>query len=239
MKKIILGLVLTVAWTIISLYGYFDLTNRIDNVSRQMYKIKEYQDGVKIYLNTLSDNYVSVSDYVDFNEENLNQEINNINNQIIEIRKNLYELDNLILNNDDFIFDELENIREEVLGVNAGLGVLTGTHVMGLPEEEAILNDEPVIPILLEETPEPIIYSCPKLDRSVNFGDYITNIDFNRSVSAVVGYDIVVGSIENIQVIEGKASSKLLRAITKYLNDAISTTDITVTDCYIPFKVEV
>ena len=239
MKKIILGLVLTVAWTIISLYGYFDLTNRIDNVSRQMYKIKEYQDGVKIYLNTLSDNYVSVSDYVDFNEENLNQEINNINNQIIEIRKNLYELDNLILNNDDFIFDELENIREEVLGVNAGLGVLTGTHVMGLPEEEAILNDEPVIPILLEETPEPIIYSCPKLDRSVNFGDYITNIDFSRSVSAVVGYDIVLGSIENIQVIEGKASSKLLRAITKYLNDPISTTDITVTDCYIPFKVEV
>lgn len=239
MKKIILGLVLTVAWTIISLYGYFDLTNKIDTVSRQMYKIKEYQDGVKIYLNTLSDNYVSVSDYVDFNEENLNQEINNINNQIIEIRKNLYELDNLILNNDDFIFDELENIREEVLGVNAGLGVLTGTHVMGLPEEEAILNDEPVIPILLEETPEPIIYSCPKLDRSVNFGDYITNIDFSRSVSAVVGYDIVLGSIENIQVIEGKASSKLLRAITKYLNDAISTTDITVTDCYIPFKVEV
>ena len=239
MKKIILGLVLTVAWTIISLYGYFDLTNKIDTVSRQMYKIKENQDGVKIYLNTLSDNYVSVSDYVDFNEENLNQEINNINNQIIEIRKNLYELDNLILNNDDFIFDELENIREEVLGVNAGLGVLTGTHVMGLPEEEAILNDEPVIPILLEETPEPIIYSCPKLDRSVNFGDYITNIDFSRSVSAVVGYDIVLGSIENIQVIEGKASSKLLRAITKYLNDAISTTDITVTDCYIPFKVEV
>ena len=239
MKKIILGLVLTVAWTIISLYGYFDLTNKIDTVSRQMYKIKEYQDGVKIYLNTLSDNYVSVSDYVDFNEENLNQEINNINNQIIEIRKNLYELDNLILNNDDFIFDELENIREEVLGVNAGLGVLTGTHVMGLPEEEAILNDEPVIPILLEETPEPIIYSCPKLDRSVNFGDYITNIDFSRSVSAVVGYDIVLGSIENIQVIEGKASSKLLRAITKYLNDAIPTTDITVTDCYIPFKVEV
>jgi hypothetical protein len=187
----------------------------------------------------LSDNYVSVSDYVDFNEENLNQEINNINNQIIEIRKNLYELDNLILSNDDFIFDELENIREEVLGVNAGLGVLTGTHVTGLPEEEAILNDEPVIPVLLEETPEPIIYSCPKLDRSVNFGDYITNIDFNRSVSAVVGYDIVVGSIENIQVIEGKASSKLLRAITKYLNDAIPTTDITVTDCYIPFKVEV
>ena len=138
-----------------------------------------------------------------------------------------------------FIFDELKNIREEVLGVNAGLGVLTGTHVMGLPEEEAILNDEPVIPILLEETPEPIIYSCPKLDRSVNFGDYITNIDFSRSVSAVVGYDIVLGSIENIQVIEGKASSKLLRAITKYLNDAISTTDITVTDCYIPFKVEV
>ena len=239
MKKIILGLVLTVAWTIISLYGYFDLTNRIDNVSRQMYKIKEYQDGVKIYLNTLSDNYVSVSDYVDFNKENLNQEINNINNQIIELRKNLYELDNLILSNDDFIFDELENIREEVLGVNAGLGVLTGTHVMGLPEEEAILNDEPVIPILLEETPEPIIYSCPKLDRSVNFGDYITNIDFSRSVSAVIGYDIVVGSIENIQVIEGKASSKLLRAITKYLNDAIPTTDITVTDCYIPFKVEV
>ena len=239
MKKIILGLVLTVAWTIISLYGYFDLTNKIDTVSRQMYKIKEYQDGVKIYLNTLSDNYVSVSDYVDFNEENLNQEINNINNQIIEIRKNLYELDNLILSNDDFIFDELKNIREEVLGVNAGLGVLTGTHVMGLPEEEAILNDEPVIPILLEETPEPIIYSCPKLDRSVNFGDYITNIDFSRSVSAVVGYDIVLGSIENIQVIEGKASSKLLRAITKYLNDAISTTDITVTDCYIPFKVEV
>ena len=195
MKKIILGLVLTVAWTIISLYGYFDLTNRIDNVSRQMYKIKEYQDGVKIYLNTLSDNYVSVSDYVDFNKENLNQEINNINNQIIELRKNLYELDNLILSNDDFIFDELENIREEVLGVNAGLGVLTGTHVMGLPEEEAILNDEPVIPVLLEETPEPIIYSCPKLDRSVNFGDYITNIDFSRSVSAVVGYDIVLGSI--------------------------------------------
>jgi hypothetical protein len=232
MKKIILGLVLTVAWTIISLYGYFDLTNKIDTVSRQMYKIKEYQDGVKIYLNTLSEDSMAVSNYVDFNQEMLNIEINKINN-------NLKDLNNLILNNNDFIYQEIDNLKEEFVGVNAGLGVLTGTHVTGLPEEEIIFNDEPVIPVLLEETPEPIIYSCPKLDRSVNFGDYITDIGFNRSVSAVVGYDIVVGSIENIQVIEGKASSKLLRAITRYLNDAIPTTDITVTDCYIPFKVEV
>ena len=163
MKKIILGLVLTVAWTIISLYGYFDLTNKIDTVSRQMYKIKEYQDGVKIYLNSLSEDSMAVSNYVDFNQEMLNIEINKINN-------NLKDLNNLILNNNDFIYQEIDNLKEEFVGVNAGLGVLTGTHVTGLPEEEIIFNDEPVIPVLLEETPEPIIYSCPKLDRSVNFG---------------------------------------------------------------------
>ena len=47
MKKIILISVVTLAWTIISLYGYSNLNNKIDTVSRQMYKIKEYQDGVK------------------------------------------------------------------------------------------------------------------------------------------------------------------------------------------------
>tara|TARA_R110002012_G_scaffold285375_2_gene476520 strand:+ start:1590 stop:2312 length:723 start_codon:yes stop_codon:yes gene_type:complete len=232
MKKIILGLILTMAWTLISLYGYIDLTNKIDTVSRQMYKIKEYQDGVKLYLNNLSEDSMAINNYVDYNQDMLNMEINKINN-------NLKDLNTLINNNNNSMYKEIENLKEDFVGVNAGLGVLTGTHVIGLPEEDIIPVDEPIIPVVIEEIPEPVIYSCPKLNRSVNFGDYITNIDFNRSVSAVIGYDIIVGSIENIQVIEGKASSKLIKAITKYLNDAIPTTDMTVTDCYIPFKIEV
>tara|TARA_Y100000592_G_scaffold49136_1_gene77735 strand:- start:964 stop:1683 length:720 start_codon:yes stop_codon:yes gene_type:complete len=239
MKKIILISVVTLAWTIISLYGYSNLNNKIDTVSRQMYKIKEYQDGVKLYLNVLSENYDTVSNYIDYKENNLNEEITNINNKIIEINKNLINLDNLILSKDDFIIEEIENLKENVIGVNAGLGVLTGRHITGVPEEELIPVDVAEIDAEVVETVEPVVYTCPKLNRSVNFGDYISDISFSRDVSTVISYDIELGSINNVQVIEGRAGSKLLRAITRYLTDAVDTDDITITACQVPFKINV
>ena len=83
------------------------------------------------------------------------------------------------------------------------------------------------------------MYTCPKLSRSVNFADYIDKISFTRTVNVVIGYDILDGELSNVRVVEGKANSKLLRAINRYLVDAITMSDATVTNCSTPFTIEV
>ena len=161
-----------------------------------------------------------------------------MNEKFDDVHIELGQLDDLITN-DDFLFNEIENIKQEYEGVNAGLGVLTGYHVMGEVMEEVM--EEPVE--IAVDIPEPIVYTCPKLDRSVDFTDYIENINFTRAVNIVVSYDIVDGVLTNVRTTEGKANSKLLRAITKYLSVSVPTTNnsvpMNIQDCSIPFKIEV
>ena len=235
-KNIVMGFVLTVVWGTVSFIGYVDITDRMDSVSRQMYAIKNKQEEVSLKVSALANDYLSLSDYIVYFEGVLNEKFDDVS----------YELSQLdeLMTNDDFLFEEINNIKEEYAGVNAGLGVLTGYHVVGgEPVEEVIEETIEVITEVFEaevlDIPEPIVYTCPKLSRSVNFADYIDKISFTRTVNVVIGYDILDGELSNVRVIEGKANSKLLRAINRYLADAIPMSDATITNCSTPFTIEV
>ena len=235
-KNIVMGFVLTVVWGTVSFIGYVDITDRMDSVSRQMYAIKNKQEEVSLKVSALANDYLSLSDYIVYFEGVLNEKFDDVS----------YELSQLdeLMTNDDFLFEEINNIKEEYAGVNAGLGVLTGYHVVGgEPVEEVIEETIEVITEVFEaevlDIPEPIVYTCPKLSRSVNFADYIDKISFTRTVNVVIGYDILDGELSNVRIVEGKANSKLLRAINRYLADAIPMSDATVTNCSTPFTIEV
>ena len=235
-KNIVMGFVLTVVWGTVSFIGYVDITDRMDSVSRQMYAIKNKQEEVSLKVSALANDYLSLSDYIVYFEGVLNEKFDDVSYE-------LSQLDELVTN-DDFLFEEINNIKEEYAGVNAGLGVLTGYHVVGgEPVEEVIEETIEVITEVFEaevlDIPEPIVYTCPKLSRSVNFADYIDKISFTRTVNVVIGYDILDGELSNVRIVEGKANSKLLRAINRYLADAIPMSDATVTNCSTPFTIEV
>jgi hypothetical protein len=83
----------------------------------------------------------------------------------------------------------------------------------------------------------PIKHPCPQPDSSVNFGKYISKLNFNKSTAFVVSFDVQDGAVKNVSY-STNVYSKLNRAVTKYLDKAISTEN-NVTNCSIPFKIEV
>ena len=235
MREVLLKIIIVVGLCMLTLIGYDNITERIDNVNVKVNSLQENQININNKINSISNDYLSLSDYIVYFERILNEKFDDVH---IE----LSQLDDLITN-DDFLFNEIENIKQEYEGVNAGLGVLTGYHVMGEHMEEVMeeVMEEPVE--IAVDIPEPIVYTCPKLDRSVDFTDYIENINFTRAVNLVVSYDIVDGVLTNVRTTEGKANSKLLRAITKYLGISVPTTNnsvpMNIQNCSIPFKIEV
>tara|TARA_R100000329_G_scaffold144776_1_gene129792 strand:+ start:16 stop:735 length:720 start_codon:yes stop_codon:yes gene_type:complete len=239
MREALLKIIIVVGLSMLTLIGYDNITERIDNVNVKVNSLQENQININNKINSINSDYLSLSDYIVYFEKILNEKFDDVH---IE----LSQLDDLITN-DDFLFNEIENIKQEYEGVNAGLGVLTGYHVMGehmgehMGEVMEEVVEEPVE--IAVDIPEPIVYTCPKLDRSVDFTDYIENINFTRAVNIVVSYDIVDGVLTNVRTTEGKANSKLLRAITKYLSVSVPTTNnsvpMNIQDCSIPFKIEV
>ena len=110
----------------------------------------------------------------------------------------------------------------EELGVNAGLGVLTGTHVTGQPE------------IL----PEPELMTCPKVRSDKPYGDYIENITIKRTLKFTVIYDLFEGNVVNVQY-EGKVPNKVKQATLNYVMDLEFDNPITMTGCTLPFTINI
>lgn len=198
---------------------------------------------------------VSLTKAVDYNKSaftsirNLNEEINELNNITHYLQQDntrlsydLENLHNLLLDNKTIYEEQLQRITDNLILIEdqtekqieqedtatGGFGVLTGQHVLPIyneEEEQDLLNK-----------------SCPKIDRSVNLGNYISNITFNRDVKVVLNYNITRGVVENVRVIEGRATSKLLSVLTNYLQDAIPQdkhSDTVAINCMLPIKIEV
>ena len=106
------------------------------------------------------------------------------------------------------------------LGVNAGFGVLTGTHVTGQPEI----------------VPEPII--CPKVSSPRPYGYYIDNITIKRSLKFTVIYDLFEGNITDVRY-EGKIPNKVKQATFNYVMDLEFDNPVTMTGCTLPFTINV
>jgi len=154
----------------------------------------------------------------------------------------LETLNDLLIDNQTVYEEELKKITENVVlredqievedslesTATGGFGVLTGQHVLPIYEEE--------------ELQDPIETTCPRVDRNVNLGNYISNITFRRDVKVVLNYEVIKGVVETVRVVEGRASSKLITALTNYLQDAIPEEkhiNTIAENCMLPIKIEV
>ena len=228
----------------LSSYTIISNDNEMDNLSRQMYKIKQEQSEVGTKIDVLFDNYSAINNALSFYESNTDMDIAQMR-EALAMLDELSSTDDMLLDRLEVIYDRQEEQGQELLDVReeysatGGFGVLTGGLFSGKtvkPEPIAVPEEiipEPIVELVPEPTVEPIVYSCPRPDRSVDFGKYISKIVFNRDLRFKVSYDIQDNMVINI-VFSKKINSK----VTKYLDNAIDTTNNT-TNCSIPFAIEV
>jgi len=154
----------------------------------------------------------------------LSNRLDNMEETNAEIYRILSDLDER-LNAQPLIEPEIvEPEPTEELGVNAGLGVLTGTQVLGQPE------------IIPEPEPEPVV--CPKVKSAKPYGDYIENIIIKRTLKFTVIYDLFNGNVVNVQY-DGKIPNKVKQATLNYVMDLEFDNPVTITGCTLPFTINI
>lgn len=188
--------------------SFLSLSEEFESVNRNADLIQSTRES---YRNSL----VELSNRLD-NMEETNTEIYRILNDLDER-----------LNAQPVIEPEIvEPEPTEELGVNAGLGVLTGTQVLGQPE----IIPEP------EPEPEPVV--CPKVKSAKPYGDYIENLIIKRTLKFTVIYDLFNGNVVNVQY-DGKIPNKVKQATLNYVMDLEFDNPVTMTGCTLPFTINI
>ena len=186
--------------------SFLSLSEEFQSVGRQAELIESTRES---YRNSL----VELSNRLDSMDET-NSEIYRILNELDE-RLNKPPVATVVIEK------YIEPEPKEELGVNAGLGVLTGTQIVGHPE-----------------TIEPEAISCPKPKATRSFDSYLSRITINRKISFTVIYDVVSGQSTNTRY-DGAVPSKLKRAVDKYISELEFPGEITVQGCTLPFTINI
>ena len=185
--------------------SFLSLSEEFESVGRTADLIEATRDS---YRNSL----VELSDRVSLMEET-NSEIYRILNDLDE-RLNKPPVATVVIEK----YIEPEPLPD--LGVNAGFGVLTGTHVTGEPE---------IVPELIV---------CPKVISPRPYGDYIENITIKRSLKFTVIYDLFEGNITDVRY-DGKIPNKVRQATFNYVMDLEFDNPVTMTGCTLPFTINI
>jgi hypothetical protein len=186
--------------------SFLSLSEEFESVNRNADLIQSTRES---YRNSL----VELSDRVSLMEET--------NSEIYRILNDLDER----LTSEPIVEPEIvEPEPTEELGVNAGLGVLTGTQVVGQPE-------------ILPE-PEPELMTCPKVKSVKPYSDYIENITIKRTLKFTVIYDLFEGNVVNVQY-DGKLPNNVKQATLNYVMDLEFDNPITITGCTLPFTINI
>jgi hypothetical protein len=185
--------------------SFLSLSEEFESVGRTADLIESTRES---YRNSL----VELSDRLDAMDET-NSEIYRILNDL-DKRLNKPPVATVVIEK----YTEPEPLPD--LGVNAGFGVLTGTHVIGEPEI----------------VPEPIV--CPKVISPKPYGDYIENITIKRSLKFTVIYDLFEGNITDVRY-DGKIPNKVRQATFNYVMDLEFDNPVTMTGCTLPFTINI
>lgn len=226
--KIIFGAVMIAM--MVAMVGSVNIT--VDNISENKAGLTRLN---KSFL-SLSEEFESVNrnaDLIQSTRESyrnslveLSNRLDNMEETNAEIYRILSDLDER-LNAQPLIEPEIvEPEPTEEVGVNAGLGVLTGTQVLGQPE------------IIPEPEPEPEAVVCPKVKSAKPYGDYIENIIIKRTLKFTVIYDLFNGNVVNVQY-DGKIPNKVKQATLNYVMDLEFDNPITITGCTLPFTINI
>ena len=181
--------------------SFLSLNEEFDSVNSNAELIQATRES---YRNSL----VGLSDRLDAMDET--------NSEIYRILKELDEQ----LNAEVVVEPEtVEPEPVEDLGVNAGLGVLTGTHVTAQPE-----------PVILAV--------CPKVSSPKPYGDYIQRINIKRNLKFTVIYDLFEGNVINVQY-DGRVPSNVKTATFNYVMDLTFDKPTTINGCTLPFTINI
>ena len=203
------------------------------NKNAAMAQMSELEQRFKtntIKLDMTSDNYNVLSGALDDHENTLRRYQETLSTTLTIHDQSLTTLDKALMN-DIILSEEVVRLSDQLTEQDQKISEVKelATAVV-LPEPIAVLP-EPVV------KRAPIKHPCPQPDSSVNFGKYISKLNFNKSTAFVVSFDVQDGAVKNVSY-STTVYSKLNRAVTKYLDKAISTEN-NVTNCSIPFKIEV
>jgi hypothetical protein len=191
--------------------SFLSLSEEFESVNKNADLIQSTRES---YRNSLID----LSDRLDAMDET-NSEIYRILNDLDE-RLNKPPVATVVIEKylGDYIEPEPEPTEE--LGVNAGLGVLTGTHVTGQPEI----------------VPEDIV--CPKVTSPKPYGSYIDNITIKRTLKFTVIYDLFQGNVTDVRY-DGFIPNKVKQATFNYVMDLEFDNPVTITGCTLPFTINI
>ena len=244
-QTIMIGM-LVVGTFALSCYTVISNDNEMKNLSRQMYKLKQEQSAVANKIDALFDNYSAIDNALSFYEADTNMNLEQIRETLLVLDE-LGTTDTMLMSRLEVIHErqeaqiqELSEVRQEY-SATGGFGVLTGEIVLGkVPEPvevPVVVVEEPEPEVIEEPVVEPIVYSCPRPDRSVDFGSFINKISFSRDTRFSVAFDIQNQEIVNVEFSK-RLNSKLTKAVVKYLDKSL-TKDNDVKDCSLPFAIEV
>ena len=189
--------------------SFLSLSEEFESVGRTADLIESTRES---YRNSL----VGLSDRLDAMEET-NSEIYRILNDLDE-RLNKPPVATVVIEK----YVEPEPLPD--LGVNAGFGVLTGTHITGEPE-------------ILPE-PEPELMTCPKVRSPRPYSYYIENITIKRTLKFTVIYDLFEGNVVDVQY-DGKVPNKVKQATLNYVMDLEFDSPVTIVGCTLPITINI
>ena len=231
-----------------------------------VYALKQEQLEATNKINNLFDSYNSIDESLTYYDAGIVMNMEKIDNNLSFVNK-LSITDTRIIEQLKSLRYMQESQAEELLelrdnqSATGGLGVVTGQRdKVSKPKPIAVLlqpvvvetqplvvEPQPIaalsVPVAVEPQPiavllEPVVVpSCPKADSDVDFGRYLRNITFRKSVKFTASFDIQDGELINLEFTEN-ISGKLIRAVTKYLNTAIPTAN-DVPNCSLPFTISV
>jgi hypothetical protein len=216
------------------------------NKNAAMAQMSELEQRFKtntIKLDMISDNYNVLSGALDDHENTLRRYQETLSTTLTIHDQSLTTLDKALMN-DIILSEEVVRLSDQLTEQDQKISEVKelATAVV-IPEPIAVLPETVVKNIPIAVLPEPVVkrapikHPCPQPDSSVNFGKYISKLNFNKSTAFVVSFDVQDGAVKNVSY-STNVYSKLNRAVTKYLDKAISTEN-NVTNCSIPFKIEV
>jgi len=199
--------------------------------------LRRHEETISATL-TIHDQSLTTLDKALMNDIILSEEVVRLSDQLTEQDQKISEVKELAT---AVVLPEPIAVLPEPVVKNVPIATLSEPVVKNVPI--ATLSEPVVKNVPIAVLPEPVVkrapikHPCPQPDSSINFGKYISKLNFNKSTAFVVSFDVQDGAVKNVSY-STNVYSKLNRAVTKYLDKAISTEN-NVTNCSIPFKIEV
>tara|TARA_B100001564_G_scaffold359807_1_gene383111 strand:+ start:877 stop:1626 length:750 start_codon:yes stop_codon:yes gene_type:complete len=197
-----------------------ELTEATNRQEKVLMLMAVYRDGINTLKEQMDEYNVGLVESINEvvgKQELLAEEIDSI---FIPPPANLDEPMDEPFTEEDFIVLEEEQFDDGIL----------------VEEEEEVEGLEVLTP--LEPAP---VFACPERDRSVNLDRYIRRLEFSKTTSVVLNYDVVEGEIQNMVFTESKGNTgrRLYEALEKYLLDSAIIIEPEGRECRLPFRIVV